>query len=413
MEDSTKVGAVIKSLLKGIFSLDKLPSSLRKRISRSRLNVDLDLVINRKITMKVADTEDELLQAYALAQKCCKKVKNVDQVKSFQLTKFHLLPTTKVLIAKNKNKVIASVVQVMDTAMGLPIDELFSINDIRKNKVRVCEMFSLAVDPMWRSESQNIFIPFLLYAIGYSRYVTGSDELVMTSSKEERYIYEDIFLFNLISNKSQIFAHHLSLSNIENRLVKTYYRYPENKNIYSMFANPKWEQNLIRDVHSFKIVPILKLSDQVLGNLLRIFNKKSTLSDGDKQVLYNQLSLYNKKYEAKNIFNPKRKYPRYYTTMKADIEIDSEVYQAECIEISCGGASFKFPQALPTDKIIYKIIVYLNSHESCTFMGKISWKSRSKIGFEADMNSTTRWEEYINHIEHDLLAQEQPSFYSA
>jgi hypothetical protein len=386
------------------------------------LDVDIDLINKNNIILKVAETEDELLQAFALVQAMYEKAKIVDESGTgLRLTKFHLLPTTKVLIAKVEDKVIATVTQIMDTPLGLPIDDFIPIDDIRSKSIRVCEISSLAIHSDWRSRSHGLFIPLSLYSIWYSKYVTGADELVIITNQRARYVYEDLFLFEPISinsqnygsiNDSQAFAQRLKLTSIENRLIDTYYRYPKNKNIYNMFSNPKWSKNLRRDLHKYKIVPVVKFDEQTLDKIFELFNNFSSLSDREKQVIYNHFSLYSKKY-GENIFVHQRRHPRFYTKMKADIEVGSELYETECIQISKGGASFKRPLLLPLDKDDFKLTIYLDSHESCSFMGKVSWKTKFQIGFEADPHTTSSWEHYINYIELNISGFEQKAPHSA
>lgn len=396
---------------KKIFTIQQLPAPLRRWLVRYKTKVDLTLLTNNNIVLKVAETEDELMQAFSLVQSMYEKAKIVNQGKiSLRITKYHLLPTTKVLIAKEENKVIGTLSVIMDTPLGLPIDDFISLGDLRKRNPRICEISSLAIDPDWRSASKGLFIPLSLYSIWYSKYVIGADELVIITNNSARHVYEDLFLFEPLIfqaqkyesvNHSKAFAQHLNLIELENKYLENYLNSKPERNIYTMLTNPPWKENMYREKHPFKIVPLMKYTQSTLDKIFETYSMLDKLEDRDKQVIYNHYSIFKKGF-GENIFINKRRHPRFYTKMNADIEIGGHSYDSKCLQISKGGANFKLPKGLPISDMEYKVTVYFDSHESCSFFGKIAWNSKFQIGFEANESTTQAWENYLNFIEKDF-----------
>lgn len=111
-----------------------MPEKFRHDFIRSRLR--LGDGASPHYIFKLAETRDELEQAFRVLHDAYVGQGYMDPHPSgLRVTKYHALPTTAVLITKDlrTNEVVATVSIVRNTALGLPLDSVFPINDIKKN----------------------------------------------------------------------------------------------------------------------------------------------------------------------------------------------------------------------------------------------------------------------------------------
>ncbi len=390
-----------------------LPAKSRKRISRSKLDVDGGFLEREGIILKVADTRDEITQAFALVQKVYEGQNIVDKNSSgLRITKYHLLPTTKVLIAKKGDKVIGTVSQIMDTSIGLPIDDMIPLGQLRDQSKRICEISSLAIDPEWRSGAKGLFFPLTLFSINYSRLISGADYLVIVTNDRVRFLYEDIFLFEPINinsqdyqnvNDSSAFAQKLYLNDIEGNYFDIFKKYPPSKNMYNMLVNPPWGKliDYANEKSPYAIVPLMHYDEFLLNELFEANSMLEQMSDSEKQVIYNLYSIYNKEFGV-NLYISKRKFPRFYTKMDATISIDGVEYLTECIELSRGGGSFLWPKGMKSQKKRYELKIFFNDMTPCKVYAKVSWTFKNKIGFEILVDGIENWYSFMDEIEEDF-----------
>ncbi|MCP4691178.1 MAG: hypothetical protein GY859_24235 [Desulfobacterales bacterium] len=71
-------------------------------------------------------------------------------------TIYHVLPTSRVLVAKHRDDVIGAITIIQDNPFGLPVDEIIDISRFRANGVRIAEISSLAIHPGHRGNSGAI-----------------------------------------------------------------------------------------------------------------------------------------------------------------------------------------------------------------------------------------------------------------
>tara|TARA_Y100000296_G_C5160436_1_gene251513 strand:+ start:175 stop:1380 length:1206 start_codon:yes stop_codon:yes gene_type:complete len=394
----------------------KCPNFLRKKMMRNNLNVDVNVIKDNNIVIKVAETDDELFQAFSLVQKMYEKGKIVDRnTTGLRVTKFHLLPTTKVIVAKIGDEVIGTVSQIMDTPLGLPIDDFISLDNLRKCSKRICEISSLAISEKWRSNSKGLFYPLTLFSIYYAKEVTSADRLVIVTNERARYVYEDIFLFDPLTinsakytsvNDDHAFAQKLDLVQFESRCFQAYAEMSEEKNLYRMYSSPKWKEHLKIDDGYYNTVPLMSFNKSTLDVFFDELGMLNELKDSEKQVIYNLYSIFEGSY-GENFYIHQRRFPRFYAKMKSEIHISGSVYHAECIEVSRGGASlvlFDDCELQKGQELTMK--VYLSDYNVCEIRTKVIWKTNNTIGVEVLIDKISEWYHQIDKLEEVMLSRQ-------
>lgn len=172
---------------------------LSVRIRRSKL-----LQQTENIEYKIATTTDELEQAFELVTQQYISVGMHLKEHELRLTKYHLLPDSKVFIAikklpDNKEKVIGTLTVVVDTSMGLPMDEIYKeqLDRIRITGVLLAEVIGLAVTPAESALQNNIVMYLFKMCFQYARFSQVHDLLCSVKQKHVAF-YSEVLLFKAI-----------------------------------------------------------------------------------------------------------------------------------------------------------------------------------------------------------------------
>lgn len=171
---------------------------------------------------KRAETEDELVQAFRILYESYHEA-GLTETNAFglRLTKYHALPTTSVLIAKQGTEVVATVTSIVDSEFGLPLESLWDISELRKSNRRLAEISSLAVKKTHRQKRGKVLLPLFRMVIDYNREVAGVDRLVMVTHPMIAPFYRHVLLFEPITNETKSYefaqgapglAQHMDLS---------------------------------------------------------------------------------------------------------------------------------------------------------------------------------------------------------
>src|SRR4051794_25134567 len=114
MQNPGNVVANASRLFHHVFSL--MPNSLQSLLLRSRL--DLNYAPPAERVFKLAETRTELEQALTIIGK------GTSGQECLAVTKYHALPSTAVLIAKENDVVVATLTLIGDNPLKLPSDAL-------------------------------------------------------------------------------------------------------------------------------------------------------------------------------------------------------------------------------------------------------------------------------------------------
>jgi hypothetical protein len=111
-----------------------------------------------------------------------------------RLLPHHLLPETRVFLAREWDEVVATITLIPDSPLGLPLDEAYldEVNGLRKNGRKVAELSCLALAPRYRRHDVLLYLFRLMH--DYARRVKYDDLCVVVAPKHGRF-YHDILLF--------------------------------------------------------------------------------------------------------------------------------------------------------------------------------------------------------------------------
>ncbi|VAW67361.1 hypothetical protein MNBD_GAMMA09-2627 [hydrothermal vent metagenome] len=201
------------------------------RIRRSRL-----LKETSNIEYKIATTTDELEQAFELVTQQYFNVGLHKNNNDLRLTKYHLLPDTKIFIAIKKHEdmketVIGTITMVVDKSMGLPMDELYNdqLNRMRTAGLQLSELISLSVAPQASAQQNNIVVYLFKICMQYAHMTNVHDILCSVTEKHIKF-YRELLLFTPLgellpysfANDQLIQGHRLNLQQGNEDFRKVY-----------------------------------------------------------------------------------------------------------------------------------------------------------------------------------------------
>ncbi len=388
--------------------LKRIPSFLRRAIHQRNLHVDPHFLKNNNITIKIADTSSELSSAFSLTQRSYEKANLLNKNSSRQrLTKYHLLPTTKVIVAKVGDTVIGTISLILDSPIGLPIDSMVPIDLMRKNMKRICEVSSFAIDEKWRSRANGLFFPLTLFTLKYSIELMKADSLVIVTNERARFIYEDIFFFNPISlcpdryrnvNDQNAYAQKLILKDVYHLFKKSYEHRRVEQNLFEMMEEIDLETCKVND--PYEVIPHSRYHELLLHSNSSAKVILGELQDYEKQVVFNSYGILNSKI-GDNRYLLMRLYPRFPVSMRGWIISSPNNFLIDCIELSRSGAQLFLPDGLKLEGNNYDLIIELNENISCEISVEVVWQENRRVGVNI-ISHSSKWNEHFTLIENQF-----------
>ena len=160
--------------------LKLLPENLKHRLIRAKLDFGSGAPAN--IIFKIAETKKELEQAFEVLHDSYVDQGYMDPHPSgLRITKYHALPTTTVLIAKDieKDMVIGTISIIRNTPLGLPLDAIFPLLHLKKEFNHLAEVSSLAIRKQYRKDGGALLWPLLRYFHHFIKTVMKIDAYVL------------------------------------------------------------------------------------------------------------------------------------------------------------------------------------------------------------------------------------------
>lgn len=171
-----------------------LPRTIRHEIWRAL--VRFSPVPPSNLSIKLAETSEEYEQAFALLYNARLHPKQVSKPSPIQPTKWHALPTTRVIIAKLDSEVVATVTVIRDSALGLPVERGASVDSLRRRGTRLAQIASFATRPPVGISALTLALPLFKYVYEYCIRCFGVDTLVTAVDTRKVDILQGIFFFN-------------------------------------------------------------------------------------------------------------------------------------------------------------------------------------------------------------------------
>jgi hypothetical protein len=214
------------------------------KLSRRRLKIDENLA--KDITFRVAQSQDELEQAYRLVHDIYEEEGYTDTHPSgLRINAFNAHPETVVFIAVKEDEVIMTLTLVADSPLGLPMDDLYleELSSFRSAHRRLGQLCALASRAKYRCANQTLPL-FLIKIMGhYARCHMRLDDLVITVNPKHSLFYESLLLFKKIGGLKACqdvkdhpaYAYLLSLEDLPAHYERVYAKQPPEKNLHHFF----------------------------------------------------------------------------------------------------------------------------------------------------------------------------------
>lgn len=400
----------------------KLPRWIRGPIVRRTFSYDSELPAN--LTFKKAESVEEIEQALRIAFDSYKEIGLVDETGGqIRATKYHTLPTTSILIAKLNEEVIATMTIIADSAMGLPIDQLWDISSVRQGCPRVAEISTLAIKRGYRQRQGKLLLPLCGFMHRYCRDYMGVEKIVASFHPKARDFYESLLLFSPIAGgevKSYGFVKGaaaiggwLHLAELPRIFSKVYGTRPSKHNLYCYFTGPAlpnyiFEATDVGAATAFK--PLL-----TPAAMRQLFSVQSgvlqELSSGEREAISN--SYFHQRYGSivggPNATDVKytRRSPRFSMNLSFAMGDGGRALKGKVLEGSARGMKLYCREAAECS-LNSKISVSLieSSGQSVQVLGVVRWidARNNQIGIEFEDFVPAYWINLIRTAERRLFA---------
>ncbi len=143
--------------------------------------------ISRSIEVKIASTESEWEQAFQLAASSYRaRGYEAPGASRLRFTSYHALPDTLTLVAKHRQKVVATLSVVMDnTVLGLPMEDVYpdEIAALRRQGRRLAETTTLADSGLNVREFIRVFLSLIRLAMQHHRSHGGNTPVIVVNPR--------------------------------------------------------------------------------------------------------------------------------------------------------------------------------------------------------------------------------------
>lgn len=223
---------------------EQLKQNRLAKIARNRLRIDEALV--KGITFKIAESHDELKQAYRLVHDVYKEEGYTDPHPSgLRINAYNAHPETTVFIAIKDQVVVMTMTLITDSPFGLPIDDLYidELKPFRESNRRIGQLCALASLPECRSTNQTLPLFLMKIMRHYACEHLHLDNLMITVNPKHSLFYENLLLFNKIGGlkacqevkEHPAYAYSLKLGTLATRYKQIYANRPPEKNLHHFF----------------------------------------------------------------------------------------------------------------------------------------------------------------------------------
>jgi hypothetical protein len=364
--------------------LKYLPRNYRHWLIRFLVKVPVN--ISSELRFKLAETKEELEQAFELLHQCYVAAGLMSPDPSgLRCTFFSALPYTSILIAKFGDRVIATVSLIKDSSLSLPSDTEFKEeNDLlRKRGLKLVEVSALAIHKDFRSKGSDIYLTLMKFLTEFSMNQIGCDTLTCSVHPRGMDFYQALFGFKQTSSKvvkynyvnGALAVHgylhlnaeywaHLKYDLYQNRgpsrniyhfcLMQSPFEFPSPTAVHN---KPVMTQEMVKYFFMEKTDLFKKLSASELNRILSVYN---LFFDVKKLGI------------PENIFEQRRTFPfRFHTLIEAVLIFNSTIFFGTIFDLSTDGIFFKTDESLEMNKnyqLYFKV-----GKETFTMEATIRW----------------------------------------
>jgi len=175
-----------------------LPRETRFAIFRAF--VDCDPQPSSRLTLKIAETQDELESSFRLLHDAYVDSGFMKPDPSgLRVTIYHALPTTTTLCAKWDGEVVGTISLIRESAFGFPLQKIFDLTRVRQKAGNLAEVSALAVHPAFRKTGGAILFPLMKFMYEYATQYFDTRHLLIAVNPNRIEMYESLLFFERLT----------------------------------------------------------------------------------------------------------------------------------------------------------------------------------------------------------------------
>ena len=220
------------------------------RFALFRALIDCDPRPDPRLTLKIAETRDELEACFALLHDAYVASGFMKPDPSgLRVTPYHALPTTTTLCAKFDGEVVGTMSLIREGVFGFPLQSVFDLATVRAREGRIAEVSALAVHPAFRKTGGAILFPLMKFMYEYCTRYFDTRHLVIAVNPNKIELYESLLLFERLqqhvvdnydfANGAPAVGATLDLQQARVDFEALYGRRRERKNLYRYFVQTR------------------------------------------------------------------------------------------------------------------------------------------------------------------------------
>lgn len=217
-----------------------------------RRSISLTYAVPKNLTIKLAETPEEFEAAFKVLHDCYTEA-GLTQNSHYhlRLSKYNGLPTTAVVIALWNNEVIGTVSHILDSALGLPMEELWDLSEYREKGELLAEVSSFAIKRGFRRKNNLLFF-ITRYLLDYAMKNLKVDRWVIATHPRTKDFYGGLLCFEemdgLIKAYESVdgalaYGQSLDLNQLEENFRQVYGKLPLEKNIHFFYFRARFKES--------------------------------------------------------------------------------------------------------------------------------------------------------------------------
>ena len=176
-------------------ALGLLPRAWRFVLYRAL--VDCDPQPDARLTLKIADTQDELEACFRILHDAYVAAGFMRPDPSgLRVTVYHALPTTTTLCAKWDGRVVGTISMIREGVFGFPLQSVFNLGAVRAKGGQIAEISALAIDPAFRRTGGMVLFPLMKFMYDYCLAYFDTRHIVIAVNPNKIEMYESLLFFD-------------------------------------------------------------------------------------------------------------------------------------------------------------------------------------------------------------------------
>lgn len=388
-----------------------LPNEIRFSVIRQMIHINDDSI--REFRFMVATTKDEIEQGFQLLYDSYLSEGLMDANNTrLRITKYHLLPTSTMIIAKKGSEVVATVTHILDSSFGLPVETNINLKPFKAGKKRVAEISALAIKKGLRRNHSLLFgITRFLYFFAVEN--LGATHWVICINRKVSDYYKAIFFFNPIVEDFKydfVNAKHSSvlycdLHAQQSLFFSHYNQLEKSKNLYSFYNDINRSKLHDLPKGSYKTASLPVLNTEML-NYFFIHKAKiiQNLSENEKKDILNSYA--DPTYESVlNIIEENQAQRRRYARRIVNLtgfyisNYSNSIHSIFIANVSMVGLLIYCPVPIPKGAPV-KLQIDISADEKIQIRAEVAAIIQTgKFAVKLLPHENPNWENYINNLE--------------